>query len=209
MGALKVLGIVFGCLIVLGVVAGSLTWGFLANRGPSPPELKELDWWEHTIIYQIYPRSFKDSDGDGIGDLKGIISELDHFVDAGVGAIWMSPIFVSPMVDFGYDISDFYNIQDEYGTMADFEELVEKAHKLGIRVLLDYVPNHASNESEYFIKSQRREPGYENYFVWADPVMVNGTRTVPSNWISQFVVVYGNGMKSDSSTICTSLPKNK
>ncbi|XP_026328373.1 maltase A1-like isoform X2 [Hyposmocoma kahamanoa] len=101
----------------------------------------------------------------------------------------MSPIFTSPMVDFGYDISDFYNIHYEYGTMEDFDELLAKAHELGIRVLLDYVPNHASNESEYFIKSEAREPGFEDFFVWADPRPGpdNGTnRLVPSNWISQF-----------------------
>ncbi|KAI8427354.1 hypothetical protein MSG28_001922 [Choristoneura fumiferana] len=114
---------------------------------------------------------------------------LDHIVDAGVGAIWMSPIFVSPMVDFGYDISDFYNIQPEYGTMEDFEELVEKAHELGIKVLLDYVPNHASTESHYFQRSEASDPEFYNYFVWADPKIdpENETnRLVPSNWISQF-----------------------
>ncbi|XP_022131221.2 maltase A1 [Pieris rapae] len=182
----KLLGISLVVIIALGVVIGSLTWAFLVTRGSDPPDLKPTDWWEHTVIYQIYPRSFKDSDGDGIGDLRGITSKLEHFVEAGVGAIWMSPVFVSPMVDFGYDISDFYNIQDEYGTMADFEELIEKAHALDIKVLLDYVPNHASNESLYFVRSEARDPAYENYFIWADPVIINNTRTVPSNWISQF-----------------------
>ncbi|XP_039764936.1 maltase 2-like [Pararge aegeria] len=185
----RVVGITIGVTAVVGVVVGSLTWGILANRGPPPPELKPLDWWEHTVIYQIYPRSFKDSDGDGIGDLKGISTQLDHLVDIGIGAIWMSPIFVSPMVDFGYDISDFYNIQAEYGTMADFEELVKKAHDLGIKILLDYVPNHASDQSEYFKRSLAREPGYENFFVWADPIIDPNNasnRLVPSNWISEF-----------------------
>ncbi|XP_045458432.1 maltase A1-like [Melitaea cinxia] len=180
---LKILGIWFGAIVVVGEVVDSSTWEVLATR----PELKPLDWWENTIVYQIYPRSFKDSDGDGIGDIKGITSKLDHLVEAGVGAIWMSPVFVSPMVDFGYDISDFYDIQGEYGTMADFEELVEKAHNLGIKIILDFVPNHASTESEYFKRSVAREPGYENYFIWADPVVTNTTnREVPSNWISQF-----------------------
>ncbi|XP_072936992.1 maltase A1-like [Epargyreus clarus] len=185
---LKVVGITVGVLIVTGLVVAGITLIVLSTKGPDPPELVPLDWWEHTVIYQIYPRSFKDSDGDGIGDLKGITSELEHFVDAGVGAIWMSPIFVSPMVDFGYDISDFYNIHHEYGTMADFEELVQKAHALGIKVLLDYVPNHASIESDYFIRSEAREPGFENYFVWADPLInsTDNSRRVPSNWISQF-----------------------
>ncbi|XP_063839059.1 maltase 1-like [Ostrinia nubilalis] len=185
----KVLGVTVGALVVIGVVVGSITWAVLASRSPPPPEIQDLDWWEHTIIYQIYPRSFKDSDGDGIGDLKGITSKLDHFVETGVGAIWMSPIFVSPMVDFGYDISDFYNIQPEYGTMADFEELVVKAHQLGIKVLLDFVPNHASTDSEYFKLSEARAPGYEDYFVWADPrpdPTNASNRLVPSNWISQF-----------------------
>ncbi|XP_041968849.1 maltase 1-like [Aricia agestis] len=179
------------CVLLTAGLVGVLTWAVLLHQRlqVTPPDVQPLDWWEHTIIYQIYPRSFKDSDGDGIGDLKGITSKLQHFVDIGVGAIWMSPIFVSPMVDFGYDVSDFYNIHDEYGTMADFEELVEKAHELGIKVLLDYVPNHASTESEYFTKSVAREPGFENFFVWADPIIDPNNPTnplVPSNWISQF-----------------------
>ncbi|CAK1603627.1 unnamed protein product [Parnassius mnemosyne] len=182
----RVSWIVVAVAVVVGVVVGTVTWAII-GRGPSPPELRNLDWWENTVIYQIYPRSFKDTNGDGIGDLRGITSELEHFVDAGVGAIWMSPIFSSPMIDFGYDISDFYDIHYEYGTMADFEELVSRAHELGIKVLLDYVPNHASTESDYFKRSVAREPGYENYFVWADPVIdsQNNSR-VPSNWISQF-----------------------
>ncbi|CAK1549551.1 unnamed protein product [Leptosia nina] len=98
----KTLGIALAVLVGLGLVVGSVTWAILATRGPAPPELKPLDWWENAVIYQIYPRSFKDSNGDGIGDLKGITSKLEHFIDAGVGAIWLSPVFVSPMVDFGY-----------------------------------------------------------------------------------------------------------
>ncbi|CAG5048088.1 unnamed protein product [Parnassius apollo] len=125
----KVSWIVVAVAVVVGVVVGTVTWAII-GRGPSPPELRNLDWWENVVIYQIYPRSFKDTDGDGIGDLKGITSEMEHFVEAGVGAIWMSPIFTSPMIDFGYDISDFYNIHYEYGTMADFEELVSRAHEL-------------------------------------------------------------------------------
>ncbi|XP_049871103.1 maltase A1-like [Pectinophora gossypiella] len=189
---LKAVGITVGVVAVLGLIAGLITWGVLASRGPpppDPPELIPLDWWQHCVLYQIYPRSFKDSDGDGIGDLQGIISELEHFVDAGVDAIWMSPIFKSPMVDFGYDISDFYDIHDEYGTMEDFQELLEKAHELGLKVLLDFVPNHASNESEYFIKSEARDPEYEDFLVWADglPDPDNESNILPpSNWVSQF-----------------------
>ncbi|XP_075991828.1 maltase 2-like [Anticarsia gemmatalis] len=185
----RVFSIALGTGLVVGVVVGVVTWLLVRTPVEEPPRLLDLDWWEHTVIYQIYPRSFKDSDGDGIGDLKGITSELEHLVDAGVGALWMSPVFKSPMKDFGYDISDFYDIHEEYGTMADFEELVAKAHSLGLKVILDYVPNHASIESHYFIKSEAREPGYENYFVWADPrpdPENPNNRLVPSNWISQF-----------------------
>ncbi|XP_028038901.1 maltase A1-like [Bombyx mandarina] len=192
MRATKVVVLVVGSIALLGLVAGFITWVVLSNQNaptPPPTEVIQLDWWKNCVLYQIYPRSFKDSDGDGIGDLKGIISELKHFVDAGVDAIWMSPIFESPMVDFGYDISNFYDIHYEYGTMEDFEELLDKAHELGLKVLLDFVPNHASNESEYFIKSEAREPGYENFFIWADPLPNPenpGVRLPPSNWVSQF-----------------------
>ncbi|XP_045510802.1 maltase 1-like [Colias croceus] len=187
----KTLGVTAIVVVGLGLLAGGITWAVLATTSSEapPPELLPLDWWQHCVLYQIYPRSFKDSDGDGIGDLKGIISELEHFVDAGVDAIWMSPIFESPMVDFGYDISNFYRIHHEYGTMEDFMELLSKSHELGIKVLLDFVPNHASNESEYFIKSEAREPGYEDFFIWADgledPNNPNNTLP-PSNWVSQF-----------------------
>ncbi|KAL4705307.1 hypothetical protein ACJJTC_018993 [Scirpophaga incertulas] len=161
----------------VGLIVGSITWAALASREavPDPPDLIDLAWWQHCVLYQIYPRSFKDSDGDGIGDLQGIISELEHFKDAGVDAIWMSPIFTSPMIDFGYDISDFYSIHHEYGTMEDFEILLTEAHSLGVKVLLDFVPNHASTESEYFKKSVARELDYEDFFIWADPL-----------WVSQF-----------------------
>ncbi|CAF4871961.1 unnamed protein product [Pieris macdunnoughi] len=187
----KVLGVTAIIVVGVGLIAGGITWAVLATRGSDvpPPELIPLEWWQHCTLYQIYPRSFKDSDGDGIGDLKGIISELPLFVEAGVDAIWMSPIFESPMVDFGYDISNFYNIHYEYGTMEDFRELLKKAHELGIKVLLDFVPNHASNESEYFINSEARVPGYEDFFVWADGIDDPNDPTnklPPSNWVSQF-----------------------
>ncbi|XP_046961158.1 maltase 1-like [Vanessa cardui] len=191
MGSLKAVGLTVIVLVGLGIIAGGITWIVLWTRdsSPPPPELIPIDWWQHCTLYQIYPRSFKDSDGDGIGDLKGITEELEHFADAGVDAIWMSPIFSSPMVDFGYDISDFYNIHYEYGTMDDFKVLLNRSHELGIKLLLDFVPNHASNESDYFKKSLAREPGYEDFFIWADarPDPNNASnRLPPSNWVSQF-----------------------
>ncbi|XP_026737750.1 maltase A1-like [Trichoplusia ni] len=185
-------GIILGVVVVLGTIGGLIAWGVIASRDPPalpPPELIELDWWQHCALYQIYPRSFMDSDEDGIGDLTGIMSRLEHFKDAGVDAIWMSPIFKSPMIDFGYDISDFYDIHEEYGNMTQFLDLLNRAHELGIKVLLDFVPNHASTESKYFIKSEESDPKYKDFFVWADGYVdpENETNMLPpSNWVSQF-----------------------
>ncbi|XP_054739590.1 maltase A1-like [Anastrepha obliqua] len=128
-----------------------------------------------------------DSDGDGIGDLNGITSRLEYLQDIGVTAAWLSPIFKSPMVDFGYDISDFYEIQEEYGTMEDFRALIAKANSLGLKIILDFVPNHSSNESEWFKKSVKRERGYEDYYVWSDGKLdAEGKRIPPSNWLQGF-----------------------
>ncbi|XP_049857638.1 uncharacterized protein LOC126340110 [Schistocerca gregaria] len=145
-----------------------------------------LEWWKTAIIYQIYPKSFKDSDGDGVGDLRGIIEKLDYLNDLGVSAIWISPIFRSPMADNGYDISDYRDIDPIFGTMDDFDELLETAHSKGIRVLLDYVPNHTSDEHEWFIASS--DPTHENYTRYKDYyVWVDGTEdSVPNNWPGGF-----------------------
>ncbi|XP_053603080.1 maltase A1-like isoform X1 [Plodia interpunctella] len=149
----------------------------------------DADWWQTALIYQIYPRSFKDSDGDGIGDLNGITEKLPYLQQLGVDAIWLSPIYLSPMYDFGYDITNYTKIAPEYGTMEDFDNLMAKAKALGIRVVLDYVPNHTGNESEWFIKSAQREAGYENYYIWADgtPDPNDASTTLPpNNWVSNF-----------------------
>ncbi|XP_033206941.2 alpha-glucosidase [Bombus vancouverensis nearcticus] len=138
-------------------------------------------------VYQIYPRSFKDSDGDGVGDLRGVIEKLDHLVDANVDIIWLSPIFSSPMVDFGYDISDFRNIYPAFGTIKDLEDLIREAHKVGIKVLLDFVPNHTSDQHEWFQKSLKGIKPYSDYYIWhPGKVLENGTRVPPSNWVSVF-----------------------
>ncbi|XP_052756760.1 maltase A1-like [Galleria mellonella] len=191
MKAVQVFGFTVGVLGVLGLIAVGITWAVLTDSETlKVAEITPIEWWKHCVLYQIYPRSFKDSDGDGIGDLQGMSKELEHFVDAGVNAIWMSPIFESPMYDFGYDISNFYEIHHEYGTMEDFEQLLDRAHKLGIKVLLDFVPNHASTSSEYFIQSAANNETYKDYFVWADPRWVDPVnetnRLPPSNWISVF-----------------------
>src|SRR5215211_2575563 len=111
-------------------------------------------WWESAVIYQVYPRSFQDTDDNGVGDLNGIIERLSYFVDLGVDAVWISPIFRSPMADFGYDISDYTDIDPIFGTLADFDDLLEHAHALGMKVILDFVPNHTSNEHPWFAQSR-------------------------------------------------------
>ena len=124
-------------------------------------------WWDHATVYEIWPRSFKDSDGDGNGDFTGMTSKLDYLQDFGVDAVWLTPVFEAPSYH-GYDFQDFYSIERDYGTMADFERFVAEAHKRDIKVILDLVLNHISDKHEWFLKSARREPGYEDYFVWRD-----------------------------------------
>ncbi|MEM6261314.1 MAG: alpha-glucosidase [Bacteroidota bacterium] len=140
-------------------------------------------WWKESVIYQIYPRSFNDSDGDGVGDLRGIIQKLDYLKDLGVDIVWLSPIYKSPNDDNGYDISDYYDIMPEFGTMADFDELLEGLHSRGMRLLMDLVVNHTSDEHEWFkaSKSATDNP-YRDYYVWKKPV--NGGP--PNNWRSFF-----------------------
>lgn len=144
------------------------------------------DWWENGNFYQIYPRSFKDSNGDGIGDLNGITEKVPYLREIGVDGVWLSPIFKSPMVDFGYDISDFLSIQPEYGTMEDFNRLAATCKANGVRLILDFVPNHSSDQHDWFNKSAHRVPGYENFYVWHPGKLINGVRSPPNNWLSVF-----------------------
>ncbi|XP_046401629.1 maltase A3-like [Ischnura elegans] len=147
----------------------------------------ELDWWQKAVFYQIYPRSFKDSDGDGISDLKGITDNLEHVYNLGAAAAWLSPIYKSPMKDFGYDIADYEAIDPIFGTMDDFLALVAKAKTLGLKIIMDFVPNHSSDQHEWFRKSVKRVDPYTNYYVWSDgKVDEDGNRKPPSNWISVF-----------------------
>ncbi len=141
-------------------------------------------WWQAATIYQIYPRSFADSDGDGIGDLNGIAGRLDHLVSLGVDALWISPVFPSPMADFGYDVADYTGIDPRFGTLADFDVLLAKAHGLGLRVLLDFVPNHSSDQHPWFVESRSsRENAKRDWYIWRDPAPDGGP---PNNWISDF-----------------------
>ena len=119
-----------------------------------PSQAARQEWWRHAVIYEIYPRSFQDSDGDGIGDIKGITSRLDYLHDLGIDAIWITPMYPSPGIDYGYDISDYTAIDPEYGTMADFDNLVAEAKKRNIRVIMDYVINHTSDQHPWFLESR-------------------------------------------------------
>ncbi|MGV6849444.1 MAG: alpha-amylase family glycosyl hydrolase [Marinibacterium sp.] len=142
------------------------------------------DWWRGSVTYQIYPRSFMDSDGDGIGDLKGIAGRLDHVASLGVDAIWLSPVFTSPMKDMGYDVADYTDIDPTFGTLADFDTLVKKAHDLGLKVIIDQVISHASDQHPYFAESRAsRDNPKADWFVWADPHLDG---TPPNNWQSIF-----------------------
>ncbi|GGD66209.1 DUF3459 domain-containing protein [Erythrobacter arachoides] len=144
----------------------------------------ETPWWKGAAIYQIYPRSFMDSNGDGIGDLPGITSRLDHVARLGVDAIWVSPFFASPMKDFGYDVSDYRAVDPIFGTLADFDALVARAHELGLKVLIDQVYSHTSDQHEWFAESRADRTGPKNdWYVWADP---KPDGSPPSNWQSVF-----------------------
>jgi alpha-glucosidase len=142
-----------------------------------------MEWWQTGIIYQVYPRSFQDSDGDGTGDLAGIVRRLDHLVWLGVDAIWISPVYPSPMTDFGYDVSDYCGIDALFGTLADFDSMVARAHAMGLRVILDFVPNHSSDQHPWFVDSRERRGGYDNWFIWRDAAPGGGS---PNNWLSNF-----------------------
>ena len=123
------------------------------------------NWWKESIVYQIYPQSFKDSNGDGIGDIQGIIEKLDYLENLGVNVLWISPICESPLDDNGYDIRDYRKIMTEFGTMEDFDELLEKAHEKGMRLIMDLVINHTSDEHEWFQRALAGEEKYRNYYI--------------------------------------------
>ncbi|XP_034537760.1 neutral and basic amino acid transport protein rBAT [Notolabrus celidotus] len=142
-----------------------------------------LTWWQASPVYQVYPRSFKDSDGDGVGDLKGILQQLDHFQYLNIKSVWISPFYRSPMKDFGYDVEDFRAIDPLFGTMKDFEDLLAEMHNKGLRLIMDFIPNHTSDRHRWFNLSRTRDPQYSDYYVWAD---CNATGPKPNNWVSIF-----------------------
>jgi alpha-glucosidase len=147
-------------------------------------ETSAAKWWQHAVIYQIYPRSFQDSDGDGIGDLAGILSRLDYLQGLGVDAIWLSPIYPSPMEDFGYDVANYTDIDPLFGTLPDFDRLVAELKSRGMKLIIDFVPNHTSDRHPWFeaARASRQDPR-RDWYLWHDPAPGGGP---PNNWLSQF-----------------------
>jgi alpha-glucosidase len=141
-------------------------------------------WWQCGVIYQVYPRSFQDSDGDGVGDLDGIRARLEHLTSLGVEALWISPIYPSPMVDFGYDISDYTDVDPIFGSLETFDALLAEAHRLDLRIILDLVPNHTSDQHPWFVESRSgRDSARRDWYLWRDPAPDGGP---PNNWLSEF-----------------------
>jgi alpha-glucosidase len=182
--------------IVVGLLVATMCAFSLLAGG----QLKKIDaegheWWHHAVFYEVYPRSFADSNNDGIGDLKGITSKLDYLQHLGVNAIWITPCFPSPQVDFGYDVSDYENIDPMYGTLADFDRLVAEAKTHGIKIILDFVPNHTSDQHKWFLesKSSRTSPR-RDWYIWRNG---KGPNQPPNNWTSTFG---GSAWKYDPTT---------
>jgi alpha-glucosidase len=143
----------------------------------------KVSWWQKGVFYQVYPRSFSDSNGDGVGDLPGIEHRLDYLYDRGIDAIWLSPVFPSPNKDTGYDISDYRAIDPVFGTLEDFDRLLEKAHRKGIRILMDLVVNHTSDQHPWFVESRSsRESKRRDWYIWRDA----RKGRPPNNWMSAF-----------------------
>ncbi|MGX9354206.1 alpha-amylase family glycosyl hydrolase [Roseobacteraceae bacterium S113] len=155
-----------------------------AQLKPATDAALDRDWWRGAVIYQVYPRSYQDSNGDGIGDLPGITQRLPYIASLGVDALWISPFFKSPMKDFGYDVSDYCDVDPMFGTLADFDALIAKAHELGVRVMIDLVLSHTSDQHAWFAESRAsRDNDKSDWYVWADPKLDG---TPPNNWLSIF-----------------------
>ncbi|MBU6283745.1 alpha-amylase, partial [bacterium] len=152
---------------------------------PDPRDLADAPWWQSAVVYQVYPRSFADGSGDGVGDLPGLLARLPHVASLGVDAIWLSPVFRSPMADFGYDVSDYRDVDPVFGTLADLDRVIERAHALGLRVLLDWVPNHTSDRHPWFVESRSsRISPKRDWYVWRDR---KPDGSPPNNWTAAFL----------------------
>jgi alpha-glucosidase len=177
--------LVVGILVTAMLLHRSLPVSKSHLKSPASPGKTAVDpWWKHAVIYEIYPRSFQDSNSDGTGDINGIISRLDYLRDLGINAVWLTPMYPSPQVDFGYDISDYTAIDPAYGTMADFDRLVSEAKKRGIRIIMDFVINHTSDQHPWFraSRSSRTDPK-RDWYIWRDG---KSPGQPPNNWLSWF-----------------------
>ena len=155
-----------------------------AGAQTKPVDAEGHQWWQHAVFYEIYPRSFADSNNDGIGDLNGITSKMSYLHDLGVDAIWITPCYPSPQVDFGYDVSDYENIDPMYGTLADFDRMVAEGKKKRGRIIMDFVPNHTSDQHPWFLDSKSsRTSAHRDWYIWRDG---KGPGQPPNNWISLF-----------------------
>ena len=153
-------------------------------KNATNPTQTPTDWWREAVIYQVYPRSFCDANNDGVGDLPGITSKLDYIAALGVDIVWISPFFTSPMRDFGYDVSDYCNVDPLFGTLADFDALIARAHELGLKIMIDQVLSHSSDQHPWFIESRsNRTNPKADWYVWVDP---QPDGTPPNNWLSIF-----------------------
>jgi glycosidase len=146
--------------------------------------LSPAAWWQYGILYEVYPRSFQDTNGDGIGDLRGILKRLDYLAELGIKAVWIAPFYPSPMADFGYDIADYCNVDPRFGNLADFDQLLQAIHERGLKLILDFVPNHTSDQHPWFLESRSSLTNPKrDWYLWRDPAPDGGP---PNNWLSNF-----------------------
>ncbi|HEX3662839.1 MAG TPA: alpha-glucosidase [Acidobacteriaceae bacterium] len=184
---MKAVARALACLAVALFLNAIMASPLVAQQAVRPSAFDNPNWYKNAVIYEIYPRSFQDSNGDGIGDLNGITSRLDYLQKMGIDAIWLTPIYPSPQVDFGYDISNYEAIDSQYGTMADFERLVREARQRHIGIIMDLVLNHTSDKDPWFEESAKsRTNPKADWYMWHDAKMVNGKREPPNNWLSVF-----------------------
>jgi alpha-glucosidase len=178
-------------LLLLSIVLCALfTWA-----QTTPVDAEGHPWWQHAVFYEIYPRSFADSDNDGVGDLNGITSKMQYLRDLGVDAIWITPCYPSPQVDFGYDVSNYEDIDPMYGTLGDFDRMVAEGKRHGVRIIMDFVPNHTSDQHPWFLDSKSsRTSAHRDWYIWRDG---KGPGEPPNNWISLFG---GSAWKFDATT---------
>lgn len=161
--------------------------------------MKNEPWWKRSVVYQIYPKSFNDTTGNGTGDIQGIIDKLDYLKKLGVDVLWLTPIYDSPQRDNGYDIRDYFQIFEEYGTMEDFDRLLKEAHNRDLKIIMDIVVNHTSTEHEWFKQSRSsKDNPYRDFYIWKD-IVDDGE---PSNWVSKLAVLLGSLTNKQDNTIC-------